>query len=114
MQFLPPACSPAWPTTLKHASHTHPSAAAAGKTVPPSADVKQVTALICSDPEAAGDQIRTAVDKGGAAAQVRAGLCGAGRGNLQGVGQMRHTLLLFPAASNGVAALKRYTGTLRF
>ena len=49
-------------------------AAAAGKTVPPSADVQKLTALICSDPEAAGDQIRTAVDKGGAGAQVRGAL----------------------------------------
>ncbi len=55
----------------------HPSAAAAGKTVPPSADVQKLTSLICSDPEAAGDQIRTDVDKGGAGAQVRgACLCG--------------------------------------
>ncbi|PRW58962.1 Pyruvate phosphate dikinase,PEP pyruvate-binding [Chlorella sorokiniana] len=44
--------------------------AAAGKTVPPSADVQKLTSLICSDPEAAGDQIRTTVQNGGADAQT--------------------------------------------
>ena len=46
------------------------SAAANGTTVPSKADVQKLTDLICSDPEAAGDQIRTSVEKGGKAAQV--------------------------------------------
>lgn len=46
------------------------SAAANGTTVPPKSDVQKLTALICSDTEAAGEQIRTDVQKGGKAAQV--------------------------------------------
>ncbi|PRW59916.1 Holliday junction ATP-dependent DNA helicase isoform B [Chlorella sorokiniana] len=43
---------------------------AAGKAQPPAADVKKLSSLICSDPEAAGDQIRTAVQAGGSQAQA--------------------------------------------
>lgn len=47
-----------------------PHAAAAGSTVPPAADVEKLTTLICSDPEAAGKQILSAVQAGGSKAQV--------------------------------------------
>ncbi|KAI7836624.1 hypothetical protein COHA_009509 [Chlorella ohadii] len=43
---------------------------ATGKTQPPAAEVQKLTSLICSDPEKAGDQIRTAVQAGGSQAQV--------------------------------------------
>ncbi|KAI7841828.1 hypothetical protein COHA_004357 [Chlorella ohadii] len=59
------------PDTLEFDWPSNPTEyTAAGKTVPPSADVQKLTSLICSDPEAAGDQIRTDVDKGGAGAQA--------------------------------------------
>lgn len=64
---------PAPPTpllTLSTCPLSPPSTAAAGKTQPPAADVQKLTSLICSDPESAGDQIRTAVQAGGSQAQV--------------------------------------------
>lgn len=47
-----------------------PFAAATGSTVPPAADVEKLTNFICSDPKAAGDEIRTAVQAGGSQAQT--------------------------------------------
>lgn len=68
--FLSETDLPLCPALPRPAPPRPAAAAASGKAQPPAADVQKLTSAICSDPEAAGEQIRTAVQAGGAQAQA--------------------------------------------
>lgn len=68
----PQALKPPQPASPDNAPpHPAPApAGASGSSQPPAAQVRKLAALVCSDPEAAGAQLLSAVEGGGAAAQA--------------------------------------------